>query len=122
VGSLACVQQLDLDTAWFELRVLEPVGSHLQLLVPAPVPLALRLLVVEITRVCVILQVHDLLFQAVLPHQLLAASLVPPQPTSLLVHLLGMHQVLPQVVDRPLLLAEVQIWSWLSHALLRAPR
>lgn len=122
VGSLACMQQLDLDTARLKLRVLGPVSSHLQLLVPAPVPLALRLLVVESARVRVILQVHDLLFQAVLPHQLLAAGFVPPQPASLLVHLLGMHQVLPQVVDRPLLLGQVQIGSWISGALLRAPR
>ena len=100
VDGRACVQQLDLNTAWLELRVLKSVDSHFQLLVPAPIPLSLRLLIVHRrARVCIILKVHDLLLQAVLPQDLLTAGLISPLSTSLMLSRFGVHQILPQVVD-----------------------
>ena len=96
----ACVQQLNLNTARFELRVLKSVDPHLQLLVPAPIPLSLRLLIVHRrARVCIILKVHDLLLQAVLPQDLLTAGFISPLSASLMLSRLGVHQILPQVVD-----------------------
>lgn len=70
-----CIHKLYLNAARLQLLLWHLLGSHLQLLLSTPVSLALHLVVVqENARVGIILQVHNLLLETVLPQWLAAIT------------------------------------------------